>query len=87
MTHLWRARRPGEKLKSFFLSGPALVTAGGDARVRRLEKGAVRARAPGTGGGGIAADRALATEDTVTATSTAPDTSKQPAPHAPVLNV
>lgn len=76
MTHLWRIRRPNEKLDS--PSGPALVTAGGDARVRRLEKGA--ARAPGTGGGGIAADRALATEDTVTATSTAPDTSKQPAP-------
>lgn len=63
------------------------MTAGGDARVRRLETSAAPVRAPGTGGGGIAADRAPATEDTVTATSTAPDTSKQPAPHARALNV
>ncbi len=58
------------------LSGPVLVTAEGDARAPRHETGAVRAHAPGRGGGDIAADPALAAEDTVTATSRAPDTSK-----------
>lgn len=57
------------------------MTAGGDAHVHHHEKGAARARVPGRGEGGIAADQALAPEDTVTATSTAPDTSKQLAPH------
>lgn len=60
------------------------MTAGGDAHVRHLETGAARARAPGRGGDGIAADRALAAEDTVTATSTAPDTSKHLTPQARV---
>lgn len=60
-----------------FLSGLALVSAGGDALVQHRERGAVHARVPGRGGGGIAADQPLAPEDTVTATSTAPDTSKQ----------
>ncbi len=59
-----------------FLSGPVLVTVEGGARAPHHETGAVRAHAPGRGGGGIAADPALAAEDTVTATSRAPNTSK-----------
>lgn len=58
------------------LPGPVLVTAEGDAHALRHETGAVPAHAPGRGGGGIAADPAHAAEDTVTATSRAPDTSK-----------
>ena len=59
-----------------FSSGPVLVTAEGDARAPHHETGAARARAPGRGGGGIAAGPALAAADTVTATSRAPNTSK-----------
>lgn len=58
------------------LSGPVLVTAEGDAHTPRPETGAVLAHAPGKGGGGTAADPALAAEDTVTAMSGAPDSSK-----------
>lgn len=58
------------------LPGPVLVTAEGDAHALRHETGAVPAHAPGRGGDGIAADPAHAAEDTVTATSRAPDTSK-----------
>lgn len=59
-----------------FSPGPVLVTAEGDARVPHHETGAARAHVPGRGGGGTAADPALAAADTVTATSRAPDTSK-----------
>lgn len=59
-----------------FSSGPALVTVEGDARARHHETGAVRAHDPGRGGGGIAADPALAAEDIVTPTSRAQNTSK-----------
>lgn len=52
------------------------MTAEGDARALHHERDAVLAHAPGRGGGGIAADPALAAEDTVTATSRAPNTSK-----------
>lgn len=52
------------------------MTAEGDAHALRHETGAVPAHALGRGGGGIAADPAHAAEDTVTATSRAPDTSK-----------
>lgn len=52
------------------------MTAEEDALALHHETGAGRAHAPGRGGGGIAADPALAAEDTVTATSRAPDTSK-----------
>lgn len=57
-------------------SGPVLVTAEGDAPTPHPETGAVLAHAPGKGGGGTAADPALAAEDTVTAMSEAPGTSK-----------
>lgn len=56
-------------------TGLALVTAEGDARAPLREIGAAPARAPGKGGGGIAADPTPAAVDTVTATSRAPDTS------------
>lgn len=52
------------------------MTAEGGVHAPHLETGAVRAHAPGIGGGGTAADPALAAEDTVTATSRAPNTSK-----------
>lgn len=56
-------------------TGLVLVTAEGDAHAPLRETGAAPARAPGKGGGGIGADPTPAAEDTVTATSRAPDTS------------
>lgn len=55
------------------------MTAGGGARAPPPERGAAPARAPGRGGGGTAADQTPtpAAEDTVTATSRAPDTSER----------
>ncbi|KAI3365617.1 hypothetical protein L3Q82_010701 [Scortum barcoo] len=58
------------------IEGPALVTAEGGVHAPHHETGAVHARAPGRGGGGTAADPALAAVDTVTATSKALNTSK-----------
>lgn len=52
------------------------MTGEGDARAPHHETSAVLAHAPGRGRGGIAADPALAAEDTVTATSRAPNTSR-----------
>lgn len=52
------------------------MTAEGDVHALHHETGAVRAHAPGRGGGGIVADLALAAEDTATATSRAPNISK-----------
>lgn len=60
----------------FVLSGPVLVTAEGGAHGPRHGTGVVHAHAPGRGGGGIAVDPVPAAEATVTATSRAPDTSK-----------
>lgn len=59
-----------------FLSGLVLVTAEGGAHAPHHETGVVHARAPGKGGGGIAAAPAPVAEAIVTAMSRAPDTSK-----------